>query len=127
MEKVSGYQLEEVKGKNWIDTFLPERNREKIREVFHEAIDNIQTKGNINPIVTKDGHEVVIEWYDKTLKDENNKTIGLMAVGLDITKRKELQQALRESEERLSFALNVTNDGVWDRDLKSDRLYLSDQ
>jgi len=126
MEEVSGYKSEEVKGKSWIGTFLPERNREKIREVFHEAIDNIQTKGNINPIVTKGGLEVEIEWYDKTLKDKNGKTIGLLAIGLDITKRKELQQALQESEERLSFALDATSDGIWDRNLESGELYLSD-
>jgi len=76
--------------------------------------------------VTKDGHELEIEWYDKTLKDEKGKPIGLLAVGLDITKRKELQKALRESEERLSFALQAVNDGVWDNDLESPyNLYLS--
>jgi len=126
MEEVSGYKLEEIKGKSWIDTFLPERDREKIREAFHKAIDNIQTKGNINSIVTKDGREVEIEWYDKTLKDGNGKTIGLLSIGLDITTRKELQKALRENEERLSFTLDATNDGIWDKDLESDKLYLSD-
>jgi len=125
MEEVSGYKSEEVKGKSWF-TFLPERDREKTQKLFLKAIDNIQTKGNITPIVTKDGLEVEIEWYDKTLKDKNGKTIGLLAIGLDITKRKELQQDLQESEERLSFALNATNDGVWDRNLESGELYLSD-
>ena len=125
MEEVSGYKLEEVKGKSWF-TFLPEKDREKTQKLFLKAIDNIQTKGNINPILTKDGREVEIEWYDKTLKDENGKTIGLLAVGLDISKRKELQKTLRESEERLSFTLQATNDGVWDRDLKSGKLYLND-
>ncbi|MCK5768221.1 MAG: PAS domain S-box protein [Candidatus Atribacteria bacterium] len=127
MEKIFGYKLEEVKGKSWFDTFLPERDRMQTKKLFLGAIDNLQTKGNINPIVTKDGYEVEIEWYDKTLKDEKGKTIGLVAVGLDITKRKELQNSLHKSEERLSFALDVTSDGVWDKDLNSDKLYLSKQ
>jgi len=33
MEEVSGYKLEEVKGKSWF-TFLPERDREKIQKLF---------------------------------------------------------------------------------------------
>ena len=125
MEEVSGYKLEEVKGKSWF-TFLPERDREKIQKLFLKSLDNIQVKGNINPIVTKDGQEVKVEWYDKTLKDKNGKTIGLLAIGFDITKRKELQQALQESEERLSFALEATSDGIWDLNLESGELYLSD-
>jgi len=127
MEKISGYKLEEVKGKSWFAVFLPERDRIKTQKLFLKAIDDIYTKGNINPIVTKDGREVEIEWYDKTLKGEKSEIIGLMAIGLDITERKKLQKALRESGERLSFALDATSDGVWDKDLRSNELYLSDQ
>jgi len=44
----------------------------------------------------------------------------------DISKKEKLQKALRESEERLSYTLKATNDGVWDRNLKSGQLYLND-
>ena len=43
----------------------------------------------------------------------------------NITERKELQKALQESEERLSFALDATNDGVWDANLKTGVTYHS--
>jgi diguanylate cyclase (GGDEF)-like protein/PAS domain S-box-containing protein len=33
---------------------------------------------------------------------------------------------LQESEEKLSYALQATNDGIWDRNLESGKLYLSD-
>jgi len=33
---------------------------------------------------------------------------------------------LQESEEKLSYALQATNDGIWDRNLESGELYLSD-
>jgi len=40
MEEVSGYKLEEVKGKSWFD-FLPERDRVKTQKLFIKTVDNI--------------------------------------------------------------------------------------
>jgi PAS domain S-box-containing protein len=102
MEEVSGYPLAEVKGKDWFDTFVPERDRARIRALFHKAIDNIQTHGNANSIVTRNGSEREIEWYDKTLRDEQGNSIGLISIGQDITERKcveeQIHASLREKE-----------------------------
>ncbi len=108
MEGISGYKLEEVKGKYWFDVFIPERDREQIKQLFKKAIDNVQTKGNINAIITKDGREREIEWHDKTLKDLDGKVVGLLSVGQDITERKRAEEALKESEEKFSKAFNVS-------------------
>ena len=37
LEKISGYQLEEVKGKLWFDVFIPDRERERLRALFSKA------------------------------------------------------------------------------------------
>ena len=100
MEEISGYRLEEVKGKDWFSTFLPERDRDRIRQLFIKATGNIQTRGNINPIVTKFGHEIEVEWYDKILKDAEGRTFGLLSIGQEITERKRAEEALQESRER---------------------------
>ena len=34
LEEISGYRLEEVKGKDWFTTFLPERDRDAMRDLF---------------------------------------------------------------------------------------------
>ncbi len=98
MEKLSGYSIEEVRGKDWFETFLPEHDRQKIGELFTKAISDIKTKGNINPIVTRDGKELTIEWFDRTLKDKNGDITGILAIGQDITERRNIEEQLRQSQ-----------------------------
>lgn len=45
----------------------------------------------------------------------------------DVSKRRQAEEALRQSEERLSFALEATNDGLWDWDIRSGAVYFSPQ
>jgi len=125
MEEISGFHLSDVKDKSWFDIFLPERNRTKTKNVFSKIIKGLPVKSNKNSILTKNGRKVMIDWHNKPLKDENGKTIGLLSIGLDITEQNKLQKALKVSEERFSFALDATNDGVWDHNLKTGEMYLS--
>ncbi len=84
MEAISGYRLEEVQGQDWFSTFLPESERDYIRELFLQAIGDIQTRGNITAILTKDGRMCEIMWYDKVLRDAEGHVSGLLAIGYDI-------------------------------------------
>jgi PAS domain S-box-containing protein len=94
MEELSGYALSEVQGKSWFETFLPERERERIRQLFGAAISGVPTRGNINSIVTKDGRERLIEWFDAPLTDAYGNTTHLLCTGHDLTDRQELQEQL---------------------------------
>jgi PAS domain S-box-containing protein len=107
LEIISGHQLKEVQGKDWFSTFLPERDRNRIRELFLNAITNIQTHGNVNPILTKDGRELMIEWHDKTLKDEKGNMIGLLSIGQDITSNKRAEESLINERLQLVSILNA--------------------
>jgi len=118
MENLSGYRLEEVKDKDWFTTFLPERDRNKIREVFSTALSEIPTRGQINPIITKDGRKRLIEWYDNTLKDKRDSIIGLLSIGQDITERKEAEEKLKNSEEKFKAIFNSASDAIFIHDLE---------
>jgi PAS domain S-box-containing protein len=43
----------------------------------------------------------------------------------DITKHKETEANLRENEERFHFAMEAANDGLWDWNIRDDKLYFS--
>ena len=112
MEELSGYSLDEVKGKDWFSTFLPPADHTEILELFKKAVGDIQTRGNVNPIVTKKGEERDILWYDKTLKDRKKKVVGLLAIGLDITERLQAKLALEKSEKRYWELFRNLGNGV---------------
>lgn len=132
MEEISGYTLAEVQGKDWFGTFLPERDRGQARDLYQKALDEIRTIGNVNSIITKDGREVEIEWFDKSIKNAQGKILGLIAIGQDITERKrgeealnrlneELEQRVRERTkelERRNYELEQMNKAFVGRELK---------
>ena len=95
MEEISGYTLEEVKGKDWFETYLPSHIQESVRSLFRKAIGNTQTRGNVDAIITKDGRERLIEWYDTTLKSADGSIEGLLAIGQDVTERKQAEERIR--------------------------------
>ncbi|MBU0718468.1 MAG: PAS domain S-box protein, partial [Planctomycetes bacterium] len=114
MEELSGYRLDEVRGQDWFTAFLPPSDWDSISKLFKRAVAGIQTRGNVNPIVTRDGARREIEWYDKTLKSAEGTVVGVLAIGQDITERLRAEEALRESEERMELALRGADLGMWD-------------
>ncbi len=85
MESLSGYRLAEVEGRDWVDTFLPERERDRTHVLVPESKGDVRAAGKVGTIVTKDGSERRIEWYDTPLRDSKGEVTGLLAVGRDVT------------------------------------------
>jgi PAS domain S-box-containing protein len=102
LEKISGWKLDEVRGRDWFETFLPSPDHKVIRRLFDDALSGKRTNGNVNPILTKDGDMRYIEWYDSTLTDSDGRLIGLLCTGQDVTERRELERHIVDvsNEER---------------------------
>jgi PAS domain S-box-containing protein len=113
LEALSGYRLEEVKGKDWFTTFLPQADHNRIRDLFAKAVDDIQTKGNINPIRAKDGREIIVEWHDKTLRGPEGSTVGVLAIGVDITERKQAEEELAATTSFLDTVVDRSPFAMW--------------
>ena len=81
--------------------------------MFDKAINGEATRGNVNAILSKDGHEREIEWHDAVLTNENGQTVGLLRTGQDITERRFLERELLEiaAEERRRIGYDL-HDGV---------------
>jgi len=58
---------------------------------------------------------------------ENPDIRGVVVNVRDITERKRMENALRESEKRLDLAMAVKNEGIWDWDLMTNRVDFDDR
>ena len=100
-EQLLGYREEIVRGGDWCDIFLPKETRGATRKLFSDAISGIQTKGNVTTIIAKDGHKFQIEWYDKTIRGSDGNVEGLLAIGIDVTERKKMEEEARKRFQEL--------------------------
>lgn len=99
--ELTGRSADELIGRNWIDTCLPEQDRPRIHELFHNALREQHTAGYVNPILSADGTLKDISWYDDLIRNEDGSPRYLVAVGIDVTEQRRAQQALRETNEHL--------------------------
>ena len=75
---------------------------------------------------TRDGDWKWILSYGRIMeRDAEGNPKRMLGVHVDINERKRAEEALRESENRLRFALEGSNDGLWDVQMKTGTTYLS--
>ncbi|MFH1153527.1 MAG: PAS domain S-box protein [Pseudomonadota bacterium] len=114
-----GYTEEELVGKNWFKTCLQEQFRDTILEVYHQLMagDIEPVEYYENPVVRKDGRELIIAWHNTLLKDSDGAIVGSLSSGNDITEQTQVQEALRKSEEAYRNILENMEDGYLEVDL----------
>lgn len=73
----------------------------------------------------KDGSTIWVDLTCTALWSPGEPPTRHIAIVQDITEKKRIKEALQLSEERWKYALDVTEEGVWDMDLITNRIYLS--
>ncbi|MFN6475993.1 PAS domain-containing protein [Nostoc sp. DedQUE07] len=107
----------------WIDRIHPE-DRESTDRAFHEKA----VAGKFDEeyrIILPNGN---IRWvHDRCfpLRDETGEIYRFAGIAEDISDRKQAEQALRNSEERLQMALEGSGGGLWDWNIITNEDYLS--
>jgi PAS domain S-box-containing protein len=118
------YTPDEIKGTDYLSTFVPEEDRSSLREVFEKIIHEGKNTINENRIVSKSGRTYLVEWHGQPVRQEGEDSF-FIGVGIDITERKHRDQALRESEYKYRLLVEKMSDVVWMTDLNLKTTYVS--
>ncbi len=108
----------------WMEHVHPDdllRVTEAVREGFEQG----GAYGVEYRLRTSDGSYA--EWSDRgvILRDASGTPVKNIGAATDITQRKRTEEAVRESDERLHFALSVSRTGAWDLDLEDHSAFRS--
>jgi PAS domain S-box-containing protein len=122
---IFGFELDEIRGMNLDDVITNSKLRKSAGELTEQlmagtavSLEAVRYHRNGTPI----------QVFVRGLAIEVDGVItGGYGIYTDITNEKNAQEALRVSEERWQFALEGSGNGVWDWDMKSDKVYFSNQ
>ena len=120
--KMHGYAVDELIGIN-AGVFSSSQNRRQAVSSEDLALMTSWRRETVN--ARKDGSVFPVHLMSDVVRNASGEPIGIVSTCEDITERKRAEAALRESEERYSLAAAGANDGLWDWDLKTDRVYFS--
>lgn len=97
-------------GLDWFDCFLPEKDRELIRDLYGRALGGHPIVANRNPVVDHEGNLHEMEWSARLMHDDEGKVLGLLSVGIDVTPVAHAQRAFEREQARLASVIAGTQD-----------------
>lgn len=97
-ERLTGYQLDEVRGTDWCSRFVPPHDRVRVRALLQQPLLDFQPCEHVSRLVTHHGLEREIAWFTKALKGPQHRIVGLLSIGHDITALRDAQEQLVQAE-----------------------------
>ncbi len=128
-QKFFGYTEQEIIGRSVIGTIVPPNSMSEddliliISQIANHKSD-FHFRENEN--IKRDGTRVWVSWSNRGLFDEKGNLTEILCVGVDETEQKRARQEIEESRRLLDMAVRGAYLGVFDWDIRSNRVVFND-
>ncbi len=125
-EQITGFSAEEFGAfglEEFVERIHPD-DRSNVEAVIAEAMANRSGTTEYR-FRCRDGSYRWLSDHFVFLTDADGRPLFRVGAVRDVTGRREIEEALRESEERLRLALESAEIGIWDRDAATDRVTIT--
>jgi PAS domain S-box-containing protein len=128
--ELTGWNREEVLGRNWFDTFVHEGIREQIRGVFETVMSQVHDHGYStfeNDILHRNGALLTVAWSNVLTLDLQGYPVDVTCMGVDVTERRKAEEALKQAHTTLRAILESLPAHIYVADLETHEvLYLNE-
>ena len=114
-ERLLGYEASELIGTFALDlpTYSESKDRDRARDILRKVIGGGSTEAFDMTVVRKDGAEIPVSFTASVIGDAQGSPSMLIAVVRDVTERRLMDEALRESEELSRGMLDTAATGIY--------------
>lgn len=112
----------QIIGKSHYEIFpdLPEHWRQGHKECLEQGV---TAKNDDDVFVRADGSVQYLRWEIQPWKKASGEIGGLVLLTESLDERKKAKSAIQQSEKRLSDVLSIIGEGVWDWDIKTNKIW----
>ncbi len=95
---ITGFKIVETQGQDWIETFVPEAQRMRVRRIFKSCVTGKMGQDAVFSIMTPQQEAMQFSWTSHVMTGAGGDVTGVLLIGHDITPLVEAQQRLLQSE-----------------------------
>ena len=121
-----GRPREEIVGKTNYD-FRTKEISDRFREHDHRILELRESQHNEEWVTHHDGREILLDTLKTPYQASDGSLLGVLGISRDITEKKQAEEQLKQTAERLFLATRAGSVGIWDYDLVNNRLIWDDE
>jgi PAS domain S-box-containing protein len=99
-QETTGYEPSDLGGRNWFESLVPLEARDHSLRVFQESQRAGAGVEDVSPVLARGGAQRHFSWRWRALRDSGGAVRAVLGLGMDLTERDGMEDALRKTEER---------------------------